>query len=331
MSLRHFKYLTLFNIIVLSIGFSSCEKEVELIIPPAENKIVVDGYIENGQPPIILLSQTRDYNEVLDANSFNDFYLGGATVVVTHNGIRDTLTEICTADLPDELIESVAELTGLNATLLSEVNLCGYTDLGGTLIGTAGTSYGLEIDLNGSRLTSTAKIPEVVTLDSLYFRLAGDDPTDSLGFAYAQLTDPDSVGNAYRWFAKRINTYPEWSEQAGEQKDAQFIAPLGSSYDDSFFNGLNFEFAYYRGALASSGKEDDLNRERGFFKTGDTVAVRGTSIDRNTYLYVVSFEAEAGSAGNPFTAPAPIYTNIEGGIGVWAGYAAAYDTLICLP
>ena len=59
----------------------------------------------------------------------------------------------------------------------------------------------------------------------------------SLGLMYAQFTDPDTVGNAYRWFAKRINTRRIGS-LAGEVKDS-VCSSLGSAIDDAFFNGLN--------------------------------------------------------------------------------------------
>ncbi|MFK7756423.1 MAG: DUF4249 family protein [Flavobacteriales bacterium] len=332
MKSRLLQIRTWLTMCALAVLLYSCEKEVELIIPPAENKYVIEGTIENGQPPFVLISQTKDYNQAISASSFNGFYLGGATVVVTNNGVRDTLQEICVGDLPQELLEQVIELTGISPGLLVGANVCGYLDLDGSTSGIPNQTYGLEVTINDETFTSSTSIPGLISLDSLWFEVAGDDPVDSLGFAYATITDPDTVGNAYRWFAKRINTYPAWADKAGEQKDNQFIAPLGSSYDDSFFNGLNFEFAYYRGSLIGSDKDDDFNEERGFFKLGDTVAVRGTHIDRDTYNYVVSFEAEAGSAGNPFTAPSPIYTNIQGGaIGVWAGYAAQYDTLIAVP
>jgi len=324
-------YLILITLVV-SLTLTSCEKEIDLIVPPAENKYVIEGTIENDQPAFVLISQTKDYNQVISASNFNDFYLGGATVVVTHNEMRDTLQEICVGDLPEELIELVTELTGISHGLLVGANVCGYLDLDGSSLGMENQSYGLEVTIDDKQFTATTSIPGLISLDSLWFQVAGDDPLDSLGFAYATLTDPDTLGNAYRWFAKRINTYPSWADRAGEQKDNQFIAPLGSSYDDTFFNGLEFEFAYYRGSLSGSNKDDDFNDERGFFKLGDTVAVRGTQIDRATYNYVVSFEAEAGSAGNPFTAPSPIYTNIQGGaIGIWAGYAAQYDTLVAAP
>jgi hypothetical protein len=42
--------------------------------------------------------------------------------------------------------------------------------------------------------------------------------------------------------------------------------------------------------------------------------------DRNYYLYHRDLNKQQGSNGNPFAEPALIYTNIEGGLGVFAGY-----------
>ena len=318
------------SMLVISCALSSCEKELELIVPPAENNYVIEGNIEIGQPAFVLISQTRDYNQSINAESFNDFYLGGAQVSITNGTVTENLDEICTGDLPIELLIQVAEVTGLSPILLSSSSICGYIDLDGSMLGAENNSYDLEVIIDDNLITASTTIPYIVELDSLWFGLAGET-NDSLGFAYARLTDPDTTGNAYRWFAKRINSYQDWADYAGQQKDLQYIAPLGSSYDDSFFNGLTFDFAYYRGSLLGSPKADDQNEERGFFKLGDTIAVKGAAVDRNTYEYIVTFEAEAGSAGNPFTIPTPIASNINGGLGIWAGYASILDTIIANP
>ena len=214
------------------------------------------------------------------------------------------------------------------ATLLL-LDICAYTKLDNSIVGEVNTTYRLEVDYDDHHLEATSKINSLVYLDSLWFETTGVQ--DSLGFAYATLTDPDTIGNAYRWFAKRINNYPSWSALAGTQKDNFYIAPLGSTYDDEFFNGLSFEFAYYRGSGAGSNKEDDYNAERGFFKVGDTIAVKGAVIDRNSFLYISSFEDQIASQGTPFSSPSNIQSYVSGGLGAWIAYGAVYDTIICTP
>jgi hypothetical protein len=317
----------LVSIVVISFLFFGCEKEIDVELPDVESRIVVDGQIENGKAPIVLLTRSQGYFEPTDLQALQDIFIQGAKVSVKHNGQTDTLVEVCSSSLPPQLLEQLSEQTGFSPEALQQIDICGYTSF--TFVGETNTVYDLKVEVGEEVLTSSTKINNLVELDSLWFEIAGE--ADSLGFLWAEITDPDTLGNAYRWFAKRINDYPAWSENAGEQKDQSYIAPIGSAYDDQFYNGLSFEFAYYRGVATNSGKPDDQNEERGYYKLGDTVAVRGCHIDRGVFRFVQSFETNVSQAGSPFASPANVDSNIEGGLGVWAGYAAAYDTVVCVP
>jgi len=306
-----------------------CEKEITVDLPVGEPQIVVEGSIEVGSPPFVMLSRTQGYFEPTDINSILNNFISGANVTVSNGTITDTLIEICSSQIPEEFLPIVTDLTGLSPELLQEFNVCAYTSFNPAIFGEENKTYDLRVEVENKVLTARTKINYIIPLNEVYFKKVGD--TDSLGFAYGLLTDPDTLGNAYRWFAKRINKYPAWSQHAGQQKDATYIAPLGSTYDDRFFNGLTFEFAYYRGVAIGSDKEDDLNEERAFFKVGDTIAVRGCVIDRGVYAFVTSLEDQVSNAGSPFATPVNLKSNIDGGLGIWAGYAAVYDTIICLP
>jgi hypothetical protein len=315
--------------VVLSVFVAACEKEITIDLPDAVSKIVVQGSIEQGQPPFVLLSESQGYFEPTDIGSLESLYLSGAEVSITRNGETVQLQEICSSDIPEELLPLVTELTGFSAELLSAINICAYTTFDESFYGEEGGVYDLHVSHNAREVHASTKINTIVDLDSAWFEVTGN--ADTLGFLYAALTDPDTLGNAYRWFAKRINKYPHWSELAGEQKDKSFIAPLGSAYDDEFFNGLSFDFAYYRGSLPNSQKPDDSNDERGYYKVGDTVAVKGCVIDRGAFVFITSFENQISNQGTPFATPANVKTNVDGGLGAWIGYGAIYDTIICVP
>jgi Domain of unknown function (DUF4249) len=327
LDLRAFAFL-----LGISVLLVACEKEIEVEIPAVDPKVVVEGNIEQGQPPIVLLSWSQGYFEPTDLNSLSEMYIKGATVTVSDGVNTVQLDEICTADIPAEFLELAAEALGFSAEQLQQFNICAYSKLDDqTIWGEEGKIYNLTIDYNEHHLTAQTKICNLVELDNLWFEIMTNDPNDSLGFIFGNLTDPDTLGNAYRWYAKRINHYPAWEDSsiAGEQKDAGYIAPIGSVFDDEFFNGLSFEFGYYRGALINSDKRDDIDVERGFYKTGDTVAVKGCVIDRGVYNFLSAFEDQISSQGSPFSVPFNVPSNINGGLGVWAGYGAVLDTVIC--
>ena len=314
--------------------FASCEKNITVDLPSAPVQIVVQGSIEAGQPPIVILSYSQGYFDPADYEALAGSYVNGALVRVSNGADTVILDQYCTQDLTPEMLNLASQILGLPAPILQFLNVCIYTTLDPTMFGEQGKIYQLWVDKDDHHLTSSTKLNPPVTIDSLWFAPPSGNPADSLGFIYGSMTDPDSLGNAYRWFAKRISHYPyslpdSLAEYRGQIKDFGFVTPLPSVFDDSFFNGLTFEFAYYRGSTSFSSKFDDLNNEAGYYKRGDTVVVRGCSIDRNAYLYFKSYENQLANQGSPFALPSNIQSNVTGGLGVWVGYAAFYDTLVC--
>jgi hypothetical protein len=183
------------------------------------------------------------------------------------------------------------------------------------MTGVVGRTYTLNITTaEGETASSVTHIDPPVELDSTWFELVPDN--DSLGFAWGHLTDPDTLGNRYRWFAKRLG------------KDDDFIAPVGSPTEDKFYNGLSFDFAYQRGEVPNSEAEDDENEEEGFFKTGDTIVVKFACITKESFEFWRAAEAQASNNGNPFGSITPLVTNINGGLGIWEGFSFTLDTII---
>jgi hypothetical protein len=317
-------------IVLLLVG---CEKDITVDLPQAETKIVVQGSIEPGQPPIVILSYSSGYFAPADAESIANSYVQGAQVKMIHGTDTIPLDMYCTANLTLEQLLLASQILGLPPEAVLALNICLYTSLSPQAFGVAGETYTLTVDKDQHHLHAVTKVNFPIPLDSLWFASPSGNPSDSLGFLYGNLTDPDSLGNAYRWSAKRINRYPQWITDdiylRGQQKDLVFTHPLPSVFDDEFFNGLTFEFAYYRGRIPFSDKFDDRGIEGGYYKRGDTVVVRGCSIDMNVFKFFKSYEDQLSNQGSPFASPSNVKSNVEGGLGVWAGYGAYYDTLIC--
>ncbi|CAN5585574.1 hypothetical protein BH11BAC2_BH11BAC2_16620 [soil metagenome] len=272
---------------------SSCEKDISVDLPRPESKVVVDGYVEAGLPPYILLSRNAGYFDPIDTAALNNNSETGAVIIISDGITTETMTEIDTV-IDGNVVKGI------------------YTALG--MIGTPGRTYTIDITtLKGEKLSSSTKLDLPVSLDSTWFKI--QDGKDSLGFVWANLDDPDSLNNCYRWFAKRIG------------KDDFFIAPFGSTFEDKFINGKKFDFAYNRGMIANSDAEDDNNDEAGFFKKGDTIVVKFCSVDRSTFEFWRDAENQIGNNGSPFAVPSNIKSNIKGGLGLFASYTATYDTV----
>lgn len=310
-----------FTLILLSvIVFYSCQKDIDIKIPEVESKIVVEGFIESGSIPIVMISKSIPYFDETNAEDLFGSFIHDAIVNVTVDGSTTQLQEVCSSQIPDSLLPFFMQLTGIVAFPGSTLDICIYTDLTFSVVGEENKTYRLDIDVEGEALKAYTTIPPIVSLDSVWFEAQPN--LDSLGFAWARISDPDTLGNAYRWSAQRISHYPD-----GSIKDPVYIPPFNSATDDKFFNGLSFEFSSSRGILPFSDKEDDTNEEAFFFKVGDTIAVKGLSISQETYLFLRSYYTEVSSQGSPFANPASLISNVEGGLGIWAGYGVYNDTI----
>jgi hypothetical protein len=303
------KRITYIFSLIFTFLFVSCEREIEVKLPPAEDKVVIEGFLEQGTPPLVFITKSMGYFEPTDLTTIQNIIIRDAAVTMSVNGQEIDLELFCISQLSPSLLPLVSELTGLSETQLISFNYCFYTTLNPAFFGKIGSSYGLKINHNKREYTSTTTIPEPVPLDSLWFKLR--DPERPEGIIWYKFTDPANVYNAYRIYSKRLG------------KDSNYTPVSGSVFEDKFFDGKPIEAYYYPGRR---GQEDYRSL---LVVEGDTVVTKFCSIDADAFRFLRDFTTSINSNGNPFAAPSTIATNIKGGaLGYWGGYGVTYDTLV---
>jgi hypothetical protein len=272
---------------------TSCEEDLNVTLPGSSNKVVIEGTIENGKYAEVLLTKNIPLFSSLSGTSLSDFYITDASVYVSNGITTDTLSLG---------IDSASSL--------------GVAYMGHSIIGVPGGTYYLTVIAQGNTYTAVTTIPSPIALDSTWWK--PQPPEDSLGYAWAHLSEPAGLGHNYRWFAKRPG-------------DRRFIAPYGATFDDKFIDGKGFDFAYSRGDDPTNPppqNDPEADRVSGYYLITDTIYVKFCTIDRESKDFFTTFESALGNNGNPFASPVTILTNIKGGgLGVWAGYGVTYDTI----
>ena len=61
------------------------------------------------------------------------------------------------------------------------------------------------------------------------------------------------------------------------------------------------------------------------------MVVKFVSIGMKEFDFYNTWYNNVATQGDLFSNPANARSNINGGLGVWAGYAYAYDTVVCIP
>ncbi len=302
----------------------SCTKEIEIDIPGYKEQLVIDGSIETGMPPIVLISRSKDIYSPTNLQAFLEGFVSGAIVTISDGTTTVVLDEICSDNLPPGTEEIAAGLFGIPASELANFKLCAYTSFNPAIWGQVGKTYQMKVEFEGKTYTSSTSIVQPTPLQQVYWKSEGGDLAD-YGYSWGTLADPAGQFDGYKWEVKRINTGLD-----GQPIDQTFTTTFNPVFDDEFFDGLTFDFFYENPTVWDDNSVPE--KYKGLYKIGDTVVIKLSKMDRAVFEFLEKKYVQISSAGNPFATPANIPTNITGGaLGVWAGFSPWYDTLICQP
>ena len=226
------KYYTyIYCILLISIGLiSGCQKDVSVKLPNYDEKIVVDGKIETGLPPLIILSTTKDIfsNNSQDA-LFGD-YISDALIIISDGTISDTLETICSDEIPKEFQDIGYALFGIPPSLMSKYHICAYSTLNPAFFGQTGKSYSVEIQYKGKKYSASTSIVEPTFLDSVYWKPEKKNDMYGVSFEF-YYENPRTF---------RDSTIPE--ELRGLYKKNDTVIVKFSSIDKSTYNFLQKKF-----------------------------------------------------------------------------------------
>jgi hypothetical protein len=282
----------------------SCEKEVNIQLNDGATQLVVNGQIELDNPPFVVLTHSIGYFAKVDLKTLQNSFVHDARVTVNDGSREVTLKEY-------RYDSSSGNQTAQFYFYTIDVN----DPSAFNFFGEAGKSYKLTITSAGKEYTSTTKIPVPKQVDSFVAvvprTIPSKAPTAMQLIVY--YTDPDTPGNAVRYFTKRNNE--------------PFYPGPNSIFDDAIVNGAkNAQFPLQAG---SSRSNVDFSDSTGYVFRGDTVTLKWAAIDRGVFNFYTTYEYSIGTIGNPFSSPINVQSNISNGaLGIWAGYGSTYTTIV---
>lgn len=301
---------------ISAISFVQCTKEVKIDLPKFDQKLVVDGQIRPGIPPIVILSKSQDLYASTSLDAIQNNYVTNAEVSVSDGATTVQLDLICADSLPPQFLDFVANVLGVTAGNVANANFCAFSTMNSAMFGVVGKTYNLTIKYENKTYTSSTTLMPPPEISSSFYKFNGEY-TDR-GYAWIKIKDDPNNYNTYFLREKSL------------VNDLRFHTMTGPAFDDEFFNGLEFKFGIYN--VASTQNDNVPDDMKGYFEVGDTVVVELSSMDLKVYQYNLQKYMQVDNGGNPFAMPANIPSNIEGGaLGVWAGYTPIYDTIPCSP
>lgn len=285
--MKHHIFLTL---CALLLAIAGCE---EARLPSYIPEIVVEGWIENGGFPVVILTTTVPVSStVKDSTELKDHIIRWGKVSIS-DGEKDV---ILTGRVDDRYFPPYI-----------------YTTSG--MRGEVGKEYNLTVEYSGRTVTASTTIPEPVPLEYIKVKEADNgssSPEDRRYQIIGGLRDNPHTKDYYKVFTKI------------QHQDSSFVSSFLGLTDDAILTDQIKEIPINRGFGTINWKDEN------YFKPDDIVHVRFVTLTPQGYEYWSDFEEIQSLSQNPFfPISTDIRSNIKGGLGYWTGYGSTYYTIIC--
>jgi hypothetical protein len=194
--------------LLVTLCFWQCSSEG--VFPEYQQKLVVDGWIENGNVPQVFLTFTSPY--FTDIDSLSALSLLASYGKVSVSSVSDS--EILTF-MPANFLFPPYLYSGISFT------------------GKIGNSYKMEAVVSGKTYTAQTTIPLPPVIDSVWIQQLNN--SDTLGIIRVSLNDPTGQSNYYRIYTQIKGT------------DKTYTPARLPNYSDESFNGKHVSIPVYRG------------------------------------------------------------------------------------
>ena len=284
----------LFSISVLSIMFS-CTKQIDFTADQIQEKIVVNSLFTEDSLWNAHISHSRS---VLDNSPHN--FLDNATV-------------------------SVFDESNNLVTTLNHVSDGFYQSSSATPI--ANQTYRLEVDAPGyNSVSATNSIPTEVPIINVDTISTEDSEGNPVLQVTMNFTDPVGVSNYYMLEMQYVLDYSQWGFEEEERERLEITCNDPNIESVNSFSFLGEENAYNY-LLLKDDQFDGQNYTLRFyvinwadFKDIDlTGEIRLMNTSEEFFNYRKSYEVYENAINNPFSQPVQVFSNIVGGMGVFAG------------
>lgn len=196
----------------------SCTKDLKIDSETTNKQLVVEGFIEPNEHPIVYLTRSSPYFQKIDSSNMLSLIASEAKVTVS----TSSDTEVLTLRYDNQRFPP-------------------YYYEGSSMVGNIGEKYKLQIALNGKEysaeatLRSPVKVKEIATVNPTSY--------DEQHFLTIRFYDPANENNYYRVYTKRLG------------KDYEFIPSYLSTFSDFGFDGKEYTYQIVRSS--SSIKQSD--------------------------------------------------------------------------
>ncbi|MEM1095548.1 MAG: DUF4249 domain-containing protein [Bacteroidota bacterium] len=285
------RHLVLFAAVAVVV--TGCELVVDVDVPTLPATLTVNSFPEAGASWEAHLAAAVP---VVSTQQVQESVISDGTVEVFHNGARIAELAYTPADTDPNFLLSPP-----------------YRSQGPRVV--AGETYTLRASAPGySAVEATTTIPTPVALDTLRSRLTpSSDGFSQRLRADLTITDAPNADTYYFLAFRSISGGPTFNDFF-ELINAPFRTV--SAFEDNSVNGLFFSDATFRNQTVEFSIEASVN-------IGSISEIVLYTVEEAYFRYHTALRDQQDTQENPFAEPAPVYSNVQNGLGIVASLAAA--------
>ena len=253
-------------------------------------ELVVEGWIEAGGGPVVMLSRTFVVSTGKETNEEQSVVLSSAKVEVS-DGMRSVI------------------LTGSYGNRYFPPYI--YTT--SKIRGVPGNTYRLTVEYEGRVVTAETTIPERASLEAL--EVSPCAHLDSIYQITACFEDNPESKDYYMFLTRILN------------REHRFYPSIFGVIDDETLTERYNKHVVHPGVHMLTSNRHTYGM---YFLDTDSVMIKFARIDETTYNIQKAYHEMVILNNNPlFASDVSLPTNIRGGLGFWCGYAATkYNVVI---
>lgn len=308
---------------LLSLTLFSCQEEITLDLPQSEVKLVVEGSIEPGFPPYVIFKKSEGYFDPINTTSIDNIFTDVDTVKVwcySESGEMDTVRYLQKISITDTLPPIY---TDVDYILSGAEKNYGFSKENKT--------YYLEVKWNNQTITAETTIPTATALDCLWVEKRETAEKDFKCDIRAIYSDPIDQQNNILIKSKRLQHFTFTQNECEIKDKPDDILQLVDAGSDILINGESFETYFPRPkengfptAAYNSLHTKECDNDSTVVFPEDIVLIKFCQIDEPAMKFWRGLVRQGGTNANPFAEPINLVSNINGGLGVWAGYSPTY-------
>lgn len=292
-----------------------CEKDLEYDIPGATPQLVVNSVFTLDSLIRIEISKSAAPGQGGNIQSIRD-----ARLALFEDGVQIKDFKL------DSMLATPFNFSGISNASVAPVKLFFQKTITTTM--RSGRRYTIEVKFPGlETVTATSTVPRPVRATAVPQSLGSALNIDGIVMVKHQFTIDDNGGRENR-YGLEVLARPVGETSAeriaffsGEKTFSENLTVIDGQHSQGVLYSPQNGVYFGNGKFMGRKKTFDIYIDEQYTSDQYDLIVRVLTLSTDFFDFAISYQKQKNNSSNPFAEPTQVYSNIDGGLGIFAGYS----------